>query len=736
MFVLRPQVVTAAYLVLTLAASTASAQQPQSPSQRFSPERSVPPSVHVPAPNTRPLKSQQAPARPNATSFNFSDTPATAFRSGDPNALRKQGGPARQVSYTEEVKNQRSRLPEIPAELREFNSSGSSSSTSGSGSTNPPAQQPSTIHSLRPPARNTVSDAGQRIVVSEKEFETHNRKTAAPSQRQQNAPPAAIRSQVQTTAFSAPQSDQTDSNVRTAETTQPTSDDNVQSAEFKTITSNPVATPGKIAQVSAESEAIPGASIQMSTPAVRVQAFGPESVGINKIATYKITVSNDGNRDAENLQIGIGLPSTVDLQNVNVSTGHHESTDSQEESRLVWKIDRISAKTTHTIAINAIPRTAERFDMNVEWMFAPRASVTSVQVTEPQLEMKIAGPTEVLYGEKATYDVTVYNPGTGVAEKVSVMLPEELGGERANIGDVAAGGEKQFKVELFARTAGQLSLAATAVGAGNIETSASHDIRVRRAKLSVGIEGPSMKYAGSVGQYTVTVTNDGDATASNVTTVLAMPSGVKYLSGVNNVENSDSGMKWKIGTMTSGDRRTFKVNCQLDASGNLMFQAGARGKGDLAATGQCQTRVDTVADLTLHVADPKGPLPTAENTTYKIVVKNRGTRSANGVNIVMQFSEGIEPVKADGFKNKIKTGQVIFSPIGRIDPGQEVVLNVTAQAQKRGTHIFRAQLTCEESDSREIAEGTTKFFGEEVAAEGGLSLPTQSNTAGDTRDFK
>ena len=730
MFVLRPQVVTAALLVLTLAASTALAQQPQSPSQRFSPERSVPPSVHVPAPNTRPLKSQQAPAQSNATSFNFSDTPVASFRTGKPNNLRSQNGSARQVSYTEEVRNGRSQLPEIPAVLREYNQSGDSGS-----STRPASPPAAAIHSLRPPARNSVSDTGQRIVVSEKEFESHNRKAAVKAQRP--AQPMASRSKVQTTAFSAPQSAQTDSNVRNAVAAPSAQGQQVKSAEFNTTTT-PISAPRKIAQVSAESEAIPGASIQMSTPAIRVQAFGPESIGINKIATYKITVSNDGNRDAESLQVGIGLPTTVDLQNVNVSTGHHESTDSEEQSRLVWKIDRIAAKTTHTIAINAIPRTAERFDMNVEWMFVPRASVTSIQVTQPQLEMKIAGPTEVLYGEKATYDVTVYNPGTGVAEKVSVMLPEELGGERANIGDVAAGGEKQFKVELFARTAGELSLAATAVGAGNIETSASHDIRVRRAKLSVDIQGPAMKYAGSVGEYTVTVANDGDATASNVTTVLAMPSGVKYLNGVNNVESSDNGMKWKIGTMTSGDRRTFKVNCQLDASGNLMFQAGARGKGDLAATGQCQTQVDTVADLTLHVEDPKGPLPTAENTTYKIVVKNRGTRSANGVNIVMQFSEGIEPVKADGFKSKIVTGQVIFSPIGRIDPGQEVVLNVTAQAQKRGTHIFRAQLTCEESDSREIAEGTTKFFGEEVAADGGkgMGLPTQSNTAGDIRDFK
>ena len=172
-----------------------------------------------------------------------------------------------------------------------------------------------------------------------------------------------------------------------------------------------------------------------------------------------------------------------------------------------------------------------------------------------------------------------------------------------------------------------------------------------------------------------------------------------------------------------------------------MMQAGVRGAGDLAATSQTQTTVETIADLVLSVEDPKGPLPTGDAIQYKVRVKNRGTRSANGVNLVVQFSEGIEPVKADGFRNKIATGQVVFDPITRIDPGQEVTLNVTAQAVQSGTHIFRAQLTCPESDSREIAEGTTRFFGEEIRAKAQqIDVPFKANTAdadsSSTNDFK
>ena len=38
----------------------------------------------------------------------------------------------------------------------------------------------------------------------------------------------------------------------------------------------------------------------------------------------------------------------------------------------------------------------------------------------------------------------------------------------------------------------------------------------------------------------------------------------------------------------------------------------------------------------------------------------------------------------------------------------------TGEQNKSGTHIFRAQLTCEDSDAHEIAEGTTRYFGDSI----------------------
>ena len=722
-------IVTAMLVANVSYAQQRQAKHPQTPSQRFEPVRNVPPSVHVPPSGARSLSNgRQTRSQKSVTTYNFSDTQRSSFR---PEAARHDES-VRQVAYQQQVE------PQLSAGLR----------TGRNGKTPLEAydSKPINLESLRPPTEQDPGSAkpkktfagspqsqSNQIVVDQTHFvaakqEQQNRQNELREMQQRYQQSNYDSGKSQVTQVSYEEADETEETV-VAHAAEISSEDSdvIPSAAPISTSENLTST---LRQVSNSSEMVSGASVSLATPGIVVQTYGPEAIGINKLSAYKITVTNNSNMQAGKMIIGIQIPESVDVQNINTTVGSHDVTDGVEKPRLLWTVDGIPARTTHTMGISAIPRSADPFDMQVRWSFAPQIGSTHIRVTQPQLEMKISGPTELMFGEKAIYDVTISNPGTGTAEQVTVALPEALGGEREVIGDIVAGGEKRFNVELSARTAGDLSLTTTAFADGNIKTTANHDIIVRRANLSMQIAGPPMKYAGSIGQYNVTVQNNGDATATNVVGIIALPNGVKYVSGVNNAQSSDSGLKWNIGTLTAGDKREFKINCQLDAAGDLMLQAGVRGAGDLAATAQCQTTVDTIADLVLSVEDPKGPLPTGDSIQYKIRVKNRGTRTANGVNLVMQFSEGIEPVKADGFRNKIATGQVIFEPITRIDPGQEITLSITAQATQSGTHIFRAQLTCPDSDSREISEGTTRFFGENVKTQGqNIDVPFKANTA-------
>ena len=478
------------------------------------------------------------------------------------------------------------------------------------------------------------------------------------------------------------------------------------------------------------------ASIKIAAPSIEVVTVGPQTIGINKASEFKVIVRNNSTIRAERILVGVNMPEWVDIENLSLTSGGKEITDGQDQARLVWSVDQVPGNSSQTMTISAVPRRAEIFDVGVEWTLVPLVGKASIRVTEPKLEMSISGPKEVQYGETALYHVSVRNPGTGSAEDVSVMLPEALGGERATLGVIPPGKEKHFQVELLARAAGELNLVATAAGDGNLKAIAERALIVRRAALEIVMSGPPLKYAGGIGKYSVTLTNTGDAAANELVAAIALPSGVKYLKGINAVKLIDGGMRWPVGTLAPGESRNYDMFCQLDTSGDLQLEVGARGKRDLAASGVCKTTVETVADLVLSVADLKGPLPTGDPVPYTIKIRNRGTKAAKGVNLVMQFSEGIEPISAKGLQHKIAPGKVVFSPIAQIDPGQEMTFEVEAEAYKGGTHIFRAQLICEESDSREIAEGTTRYFGDTIDQPAKSGSPAANTAEMDTNSFR
>jgi uncharacterized repeat protein (TIGR01451 family) len=466
----------------------------------------------------------------------------------------------------------------------------------------------------------------------------------------------------------------------------------------------------------------------LTSPAIQLETYGPQSIGIHKKSQFKIVARNNSNVDAERVSVAISMPTWVRLESINATHGRKESGEDQKSSRVTWVLDRLAANSTHTITVDVIPTKAERFDLQVELIQQPRNGLAQVEVTEPRLEMKIVGPNEVLFGETAVYHVTVRNPGTGRAEGVSVMLPEALGGERATLGDIGPNEEKNFKVELLARTAGALDLATTATAGGNLQTSAAKQILVRRAALATSIKGPPMKYSGTVGVYEIEVRNTGDASARDVVAALALPNGVKYLEGIEAVDTVESGLRWTIGTLDSGDVRTYRVALQLNADGKVQMELGARAAGDIASVGQTATVVETLEDVVLSIDEPKGPQPSGEEVEYVIHVRNRGSRAANNLNLVMNFAEGIEPTNASGHGFQLAPGQVVFKPIDRIDAGEEVVVKVQAKAGAAGTHIFRAQLTGDNEETREMCEGTTRFYGEDMTAPQTPAIPASGPT--------
>lgn len=456
-----------------------------------------------------------------------------------------------------------------------------------------------------------------------------------------------------------------------------------------------------------------GSLLSSVGPQIRVETVGPRSVMVGKPAEYTITVSNTGAVAASELYVRVSLPSWVEVQADNVSSGATQTqAEAPGQQKLVWTIEQIEPQSQQTLKLLARPNTNRPFDLMVDWTLRPISGVTQIEVQQPRLEMAVFGPKNVLYGESAVYTIQLTNPGTGSAENVALEFSygtRRL--EKKIIGNIAPGEQNEVNVELTAQQAGQLRVAAVATADGGLKAEANEEILVRRAELEVAVTGSSLKFAGGVSTYKVRVKNIGDATANAVAASIVLPPGAIMVGA----QGKESGSVLQdIGALLPGAERVIGVQCQLMTPGENRIDAVVKSEGGLEKSASFTTRVEALADLKLTVSDPSGPTALGTNAVYEVHITNRGSKAAERIKIVAQFSEGVEPQEANGGAADIVPGQVLFHPISRIEPGAELVLKIIAKADKAGNHRFRAELTAGDPDTRLIAEESTYYFGEDA----------------------
>jgi len=170
---------------------------------------------------------------------------------------------------------------------------------------------------------------------------------------------------------------------------------------------------------------------------------------------------------------------------------------------------------------------------------------------------------------------------------------------------------------------------------------------------------------------------------------------------------------------TGGDGVAFEVTPQKVVM----------SRGDKKIVNVTKVEAAEQAGLKLSVLGPNGQYSTGAEVTYRIMVHNSGKETAKDVELLMQFSEGVEPVSAEGHTHTILPGQLQFAPIDQIEAGQRMEFEVAAVANKQGTHVYRAFVSSDEAGSRQVKEGSTSFpFTDEAAPSPWLASEIERNT--------
>ena len=454
-----------------------------------------------------------------------------------------------------------------------------------------------------------------------------------------------------------------------------------------------------------------------------VETIGPRRIIVGKESAFEITVRNAGRVAADQTIVNIDLPVWTDVLGAEVSSGSTSSASSVDGTKeFVWKVGKLAALDEEKLILRIVSHESRPFDLAVNWDYTPTMSQTMIEVQEPKLEMKLDGPSEVLFGEKEVYRLELANVGTGEATDVKILLQPVGAGENvaaSHVIDVLQAGEKKaIEVELTARQAGSLTIKVDAVGDG-VEAHVVENVVVLKPELALAVEAPEFRFVGTHATYRIRIQNPGTAAAQNVVVTAKLPPGAKYVSCEQGglAGPGERSVTWTCDSLKPKGETFFLLTCNLENTGESRLDVQSKADRELVASADGIVRVEAMADLALSINDPAGPVQTGADAFFEVEVVNRGTKTAENVEIAAYFSEGIEPLAVEGGQHRIGRGQVIFDNLDSLAAGETAKFKIKARADMSGNHVFRVEVNCKPLGARLVNEEMTHFYGESLLSQ-------------------
>jgi uncharacterized repeat protein (TIGR01451 family) len=444
---------------------------------------------------------------------------------------------------------------------------------------------------------------------------------------------------------------------------------------------------------------------------LNLKMLGPDAILVGKAVPYELIATNEGRTALQGLTVRLLVPANATIESPATSEGMTQSISEDQNHGIAWDVENLPAGSSRSLKVSLRTEQPEHFALSLDWRIENPTVSIPLRVQHPQLIMALEGPSEADYGTPQPYRLRVRNPGNATAEGVVVYLEAPPNANtRHELGDIAPGSERVVEVELTFQQSGPVTVHAKSISESmNLEASQSIDVQIRPSQLVATWTGPSEAYQGNIAEYALTLENQGAIDALNNECQVAFPSGTELVALPPGVSRDGNRLRWTIPKIAVGETSTWNFQFNMSQSGDheLSLETSCSTAEPIQAS--IQTKVDSVADLSMTVNDPISPAPVGQPVVYQITITNRGKKTAEDVFVIAQFSDGIEPISMEGHAGKLVPGQALFDTISKIEPGEVLNLVVTAEASKPGTHRFRAAVRCQGSEDDLLKEESTRY---------------------------
>jgi uncharacterized repeat protein (TIGR01451 family) len=337
--------------------------------------------------------------------------------------------------------------------------------------------------------------------------------------------------------------------------------------------------------------------------------------------------------------------------------------------------------------------------------------------------IRVRVPVTVVAGQELEYRIIVENFSPAPAHHVFVRdpLPAKARFVRANptplsrepellwqLGTLDAGAKREIVLILSPTGTGEVKNCARV----QFEHGECVSTKVLRPSLSLRKTGPTQAVLNDSLTYHLTVTNKGDAEATNVLLTDALPAGLEYAGG-------RKSLTWEVGTLVPGQSQSVEYQVVARALGRLANKAVVTAAEGLREEIGTAVTVGE-AKLSLAITGPKQRYLNAP-ASYQIMVSNPGTAPVHQVVIADPLPAQTALVSASP-GGRLLDGQVQWT-IGNLAPGDSRSVEVVLRALSVGRVCNRASASADRGLGKE-AEVCTDFVG----------VPALSLEVGDTID--
>jgi uncharacterized repeat protein (TIGR01451 family) len=465
----------------------------------------------------------------------------------------------------------------------------------------------------------------------------------------------------------------------------------------------------------AEGDGVPGAEQLdgVQSPALTVEKLAPPEIQVGKEATFQIHVRNVGKVAAHEVTILDRIPKGTQFVNATPTA------TPTSQGQMMWNVGTLQPGDEVTVSLQLMPLSEGELGSVAQVVFQTQAAVRTL-CTKPQLSVTHAGPQKVLIGETVVFDITVSNPGSGVATSVIMEedVPEGLAHAAGRelefeIGSLRPNESRQLQLTLKADKPGLVRNEILVRGDANLIAQHAVELEVIAPALEVMLQGPKMRYLDRPATYDVVISNPGTAPAREVELVTYLPKGMKFVSADHKgqYEPQNHAVFWSLEELPANQTGGAKLTVLPLETGAQKLKLEGRAELGLKQSFEQVVQVESVAELQFTVVDEADPIEVGAETTYLITLTNSGSSAATNVQLAINLPAELKALGGDGPTRVAVDGdRLLIDPLARIGPGEEAVYRIKVLGGTAGHQRIQVQLVTNEMPVAVNREEVTRVY--------------------------